>query len=376
MKITFPHMGNAYVAIKVLLDGLGLDYYMPPVGDRRAFERGIENAPEFMCLPFKTILGNFLDGLDHGADTILFGGGCGQCRLSYYGDLEKEILKSMGYKFNYIDLALNHITYKEVMNKFGPFIKGKSKAAVVKAVSEAAWTVFAVDGIYKKAAYIRPREIKRGDADSAIRKFEERVRKERGFEKIKSAIFEAKNSLGTIELNPLAKPLKIGIVGEIFISSEPFCNLDIEKKLGGLGADVYNTMGVGMWIKKHFVEAVIPIHGSDKAVEAAQPYMHIDDIGGHGVNTIGNTALMSENGFDGIIQIYPFGCMPEIIAQSAFRDIEKKYGIPIMTLIVDEQTAEAGYITRLEAFCDMLEMRRERKNKFADVKDFAGNFSA
>ncbi|HEX3026139.1 MAG TPA: hypothetical protein VHR42_02780 [Clostridia bacterium] len=114
MKITFPHMGNAYVAVKVLLDTLGLDYYMPPVKNRNALQRGIANSPEFMCLPFKTILSDFLQGLDHGADTILFGGGCGQCRLSYYGALEQEILRSMGYRFNYIHLDLSHLSYHEI----------------------------------------------------------------------------------------------------------------------------------------------------------------------------------------------------------------------------------------------------------------------
>lgn len=354
-------MGNAYISVKVLLDELGLDYYMPPVADRGALVKGIENSPEFMCLPFKTIMANFIDGLDHGADTILFGGGCGQCRLSYYGDLHKEILNSLGYKFNYIDLALNKLTYKEVMTKFAPFLKDKSKAAVIKAVTNSAWTVFNTDGVYAKAGYCRSREENKGDTDRVMQHFESRVRAERGFHNIRNAIVEAKLALGKIKLNPGARPLKIGIIGEIFIASEPFMNLEIEKKLGNMGVEGVNTMSVSMWIKKHFVEAVLPIHLKDRAVEAAQPYMHIDDIGGHGVNTIGNAELMSRKGFDGVIQIYPFTCMPEIIAQTAFSEIEKKYGVPIMTLIVDEMTGEAGYITRLEAFVDMLEMRREAK---------------
>lgn len=361
MKITFPHMGNAYIAVKVLLDELELDYYMPPVADRNALVRGIENSPEFMCLPFKTIMANFIDGLEHGADTILFGGGCGQCRLSYYGDLHQEILKSLGYKFRYINLALNHITYKEVITKFEPFLKDKSKATVVKAVTNSVWTVFNTDSVYSKAGYCRCREEQKGDTDKVMQHFESRVQTERGFHNIRNAIIEAKLSLGKIKLNPEARPLKIGIIGEIFIASEPFMNLEIEKKLGNMGVETVNTMSVSMWIKKHFVEAIIPIHKKDRAVEAAQPYMHIDDIGGHGVNTIGNAEIMSRKGYDGIIHIYPFTCMPEIIAQTAFSEIEKKYGIPIMTLIVDEMTGEAGYITRLEAFVDMLEMRREAK---------------
>lgn len=352
-------MGNAYIAVKVLLDGLGLDYYMPPVGDRKTFQRGIDNAPEFMCLPFKTILANFIDGLEHGADTILFGGGCGQCRLSYYGDLHQEILHSMGYQFNYIHLTLNHLTYKEIMTKFAPFLEGKSKAVVVRAVTDAAWTVFAVDNVYAKAGYTRCRELHKGDTDAVMQHFESRVQTERGFQNIRDAILEAKNKLKEIELNPEANPLKIGIIGEIFIASEPFTNLEIEKKLGNMGVEVTNTMSVSMWIKHHFINAILPVHGKDKAIEAAQPYMHIDDVGGHGVNTVGNAELFSRAGFDGIVHIYPFTCMPEIIAQTAFAEIEKRHGVPIMTLIIDEMTGEAGYVTRLEAFVDMLEMRRE-----------------
>lgn len=352
-------MGNAYVAVKVLLDGLGLDYCMPPVGDRADFERGIEHSPEFMCLPFKTIMGNFLDGLDHGADTILFGGGCGQCRLSYYGDLHKEILHSLGYKFDYIDLALNRLTYREVMTKFGPFLKGKSRATVARAVTDAAWTVFAVDGVYSRAAHIRPREVKKGAADAVMRRFEARVQSERGFRAVRSAVLEARGALKSVAVDETARPLKIGIVGEIFIASEPFCNLGIEKKLGNLGADVKNTMSVSMWIKNHFVDAILPFKTRDRALEAAQPYIRIDDIGGHGVYTVGNAELFCRGGYDGVVHIYPFTCMPEIIAQSAFDAIERRYGVPIMTLIVDEMTGEAGYVTRLEAFTDMLRMRRE-----------------
>lgn len=40
--------------------------------------------------------------------------------------------------------------------------------------------------------------------------------------------------------------------------------------------------------------------------------------------------------------------------------------IPILTLIMDEQTGKAGYITRLEAFTDL--MRRRKRKKQMDAK--------
>ena len=41
--------------------------------------------------------------------------------------------------------------------------------------------------------------------------------------------------------------------------------------------------------------------------------------------------------------------------------------IPILTLIMDEQTGKAGYITRLEAFTDL--MRRRKRKKLQEEKD-------
>ena len=64
-------------------------------------------------------------------------------------------------------------------------------------------------------------------------------------------------------------------------------------------------------------------------------------------------------GLDGVIQILPFGCMPEIVAESIIPTISKDLDIPAMTLTVDELTGEAGYQTRLEAFVDLLSRRKE-----------------
>jgi predicted nucleotide-binding protein (sugar kinase/HSP70/actin superfamily) len=95
-------------------------------------------------------------------------------------------------------------------------------------------------------------------------------------------------------------------------------------------------------------------------VGAARPYLGAM-IGGHALETIGNSMIYASNGFDGIIQIYPFSCMPEIVAQSILPKVENETGIPVMTLIIDEMTGEAGYLTRVEAFMDLLSRRREEK---------------
>ena len=53
MKIGFPHMGNAYITAKAVLDDLGVDYVMPPPTTRRTLELGARHVPEGACLPLK-----------------------------------------------------------------------------------------------------------------------------------------------------------------------------------------------------------------------------------------------------------------------------------------------------------------------------------
>jgi predicted nucleotide-binding protein (sugar kinase/HSP70/actin superfamily) len=51
--------------------------------------------------------------------------------------------------------------------------------------------------------------------------------------------------------------------------------------------------------------------------------------------------------------------MPEIVAKSVLSSVSKHYSIPVMTLVLDEHAAEAGFRTRLEAFVDMINHKSE-----------------
>ena len=90
------------------------------------------------------------------------------------------------------------------------------------------------------------------------------------------------------------------------------------------------------------------------------PYLDKDiPIGGHTRETIGHTVLHARDGFDGVIQLYPLGCMPEIAAEAILPKISNDLDLPILTLVTDEMTGDSGYQTRIEAFLDLLAQRRE-----------------
>ena len=52
--------------------------------------------------------------------------------------------------------------------------------------------------------------------------------------------------------------------------------------------------------------------------------------------------------------------MPEIVAKSVFDRTEHSREIPVLSLIFDEMGGEAGYITRVEAFADLLQRKKRR----------------
>lgn len=65
-----------------------------------------------------------------------------------------------------------------------------------------------------------------------------------------------------------------------------------------------------------------------------------------------------EGGVDGIIYVLSFACGPDSLVQVLVEDeVRRESGVPLMSLVVDEHSAEAGLVTRLEAFLDMLRWR-------------------
>lgn len=297
-------------------------------------------------------------GIEKGADTILFCGGLGQCRLGYYGDLHAEILKSIGYNVEFICIDLTYMTIKEVVEKLKPLTEDKGLLKILKGIVCATRTVFMVDKLYKLAGYTRCREVTKGYTDHVMKRFHSEVQNAKGYKAIMKQINLAKWTLQTIKIDKRLKLLKVAIVGEIYAAVEPYVNLDIERKLGNMGVEVYNKLGISHWIMEHFVKKILPAKSKNTPHEAGKEFMRTDDIGGHGLETIGNAILSGKHKYDGVIHLYPFTCMPENIAQSTFREIQRKYNIPIMTLIIDEMTGEAGYMTRIEAFIDMLERKK------------------
>ncbi|OGI20986.1 MAG: hypothetical protein A2287_03495 [Candidatus Melainabacteria bacterium RIFOXYA12_FULL_32_12] len=69
--------------------------------------------------------------------------------------------------------------------------------------------------------------------------------------------------------------------------------------------------------------------------------------------------FLKDDNIDGIISITAFGCGPDSLMIERITRYAKRLRKPVLNLTIDEHTGEAGFITRLEAYTDML-LRRKR----------------
>ena len=75
---------------------------------------------------------------------------------------------------------------------------------------------------------------------------------------------------------------------------------------------------------------------------------------------MGAINLWTENkAVDGVVYVLAFACGPDSMIQVLIEHRARIHDVPLMSLIIDEHSGEAGLITRIEAFLDML-MRKKK----------------
>lgn len=359
MKITFPHLGNTYFAAKALFDGLGVDYIIPPLSNRDALEIGSLHSPEEICLPFKIMIGNYIQSIEQGADTILIVGSCGPCRFGEYCELQMNLLKKLGHNLEFIVLdSPKDIGIRELFNRIGKITTNSSKTRVekLKILNYANSIIHLIDRIEEKARFLSGYEINKGECKNLLNQCKAEALNCNTPEEMLTHFKKCEKQISNVSIDKRKSPIKIAIIGEIYTIIEPFSNLYIEDKLMDYGVSTKRHLSPSWWVKN---TALVPLKLNSLDIRrASREYLPLY-IGGHARECIGETILAKEKGFDGAIQIFPMGCMPEIVSKAILPSISRDKDFPILTLVVDEMTGEAGYITRIEAFLDLLERRKE-----------------
>lgn len=89
----------------------------------------------------------------------------------------------------------------------------------------------------------------------------------------------------------------------------------------------------------------------------------------HGSNIVGAAySLIQDKSINGIIYLSSFGCgMDSVLLHFVLKEA-KLNNIPVLNLIFDEQTGEAGLNTRIEAYTDMIRWRLKNENNISALR--------
>jgi len=362
MLLSFPQMGNIEYLLSDLLERLEVNYMPPPPTTLKTLELGTKYAPEFSCLPLKINIGNFIEALEKGADTLIMAGGKGPCRFGYYAEIEKRILQDLGYEFEMVTVEPPTMGLSKF---FGPLkkISGKSTRQIWRAFKEGFPKARAFDELEKKVLQTRCYEAVPGATTKAFKQAKEVLKTAKTAAEIEKLKAEALSIIEAVPQDKNRDVLKVGIVGEFFILLEPFANFDIEEWLGQQGVYVARSVYVTDWIGPSSKNPTSGISDAELS-RLAKPYLgHF--VGGEGLPSVGHTVAYAREGFDGVIHLFPFTCMPDTIAKAILPRVSADYDIPVIHFTIDEQTGKAGVVTRLEAFLDLLKSKRKAAPKMS-----------
>ncbi len=142
----------------------------------------------------------------------------------------------------------------------------------------------------------------------------------------------------------LVKPLSVVIMAHGYNLFDERISMNILNKLNKMNVKAYTCLDITR------TDAINSIHELDEI----QYWANELDLTGTAAYFMLNKKI------DGIIALSAFGCGPDSLMVDEIQYHANERKIPMLHLNIDEHTGEAGFVTRLEAFTDMLE-RKKRK---------------
>lgn len=361
MKITFPHIGDAHLIGRIFFTEIGVEVVTPPANSMKGLEKGSEISPDEICIPFKLMIDNLMEAYRMGADTAVMPATMGPCRLGEYGELLKSILDKRGYPFHWILLdSTQAIGKKEMLKRLGYLVSdsGKRKTEILRALYGTYRILKTLELLDQRAHILAAYEIQKGACKREVAACRKELARAGSVEDALHIVRKYLFFLENVQVDHSRRPLHILLTGEIFSMIEPFANHHMEELLMDMGVSFEKRVTLGWWIRNTILNPLqlrtLPIRKNRYL-----PYA----IGGYAKETVEDGVLCSKKGYDGVIQVFPVGCMPEIVAKAVFSKMMKDHDLSILTVIYDEMGGEAGYITRIEAFIDMLERRKRAQVK-------------
>ncbi len=148
--------------------------------------------------------------------------------------------------------------------------------------------------------------------------------------------------------------LHFAVIGYVYLIYDDFINANLWKKMETLN---------------------VSLHTFDQVTEEALDYqtqrMHHDLFWMFSNRVVkGAFHFLHQDKIDGIIHITAFGCGPDAMTTKLIElEAKNRTHIPYMRVLLDEHTGDAGLMTRLESFTDMIRRRDSAAAKAQNLKE-------
>ena len=301
--------------------GLGIDIILSDKTTTGIINQGVECVVSDTCLPIKVFVGHVLNLLEKGCDTIFV-----------------PSLQSSSYKINNCSKirGLPEII-RNVINK--PFRMIEPTIDKTEGISfkDFCYNIAHQFEIFDK--YTIESAIKSGW--KVYNDFISMTNCGINYETALQNAIEGNIIKKQIEV---VKPLSVVIMAHGYNLFDERISMKLIKKLDKLGVKAYTSFNVK---KEDAIESI-------NRLGEIQYWANELDLTGTAAY------YMLNNKVDGIIALSAFGCGPDSLMVDEIQYHAKERNMPMIHLTIDEHTGEAGFVTRIEAFTDML-LRRKRK---------------
>ncbi|MFA7658559.1 MAG: acyl-CoA dehydratase activase-related protein [Candidatus Gastranaerophilaceae bacterium] len=326
MKIGIPRAMSFYSNYPFFFGfftDLGIEIVLSDKTTKKTLSNGAALVVTETCLPVKVFVGHVLNLLEKGVETIFVPSlqsiapkiyNCSKIRG--LPDLIRNVVKR---DFKIIEATLDK---SEKNQGFYEFLKetvshfGITDEKRIKKASKVGWKVYNNFQIMAQSGM-----------------------------DYKQAMNYALQGKVLIEKNDKEYPISVALASHAYNIYDERTSMKIIDKLKDMDVKVYSALQL---TKEQMEEGINTL--SQRAYWANEHEM--TGCAGH---------YLKENKIDGIITLTAFGCGPDSLMVERITRKSKQFNKPLLNLTIDEHTGEAGFITRLEAFVDML-YRKKRAN--------------
>ncbi|MFX1569988.1 MAG: acyl-CoA dehydratase activase-related protein [Promethearchaeota archaeon] len=150
--------------------------------------------------------------------------------------------------------------------------------------------------------------------------------------------------------------LKFLLLGHAYNIFDTFINLDFQKKLRDQGVKVITIENLPESIFKE------PVIINPKGGRLRNYWKHEEEI----LAAMRYFLTKGREEIDGVIFLISFACGPDSLISELIKHDMKVVGLPFLEIIMDEHSGEAGLLTRVESFVEMV--RRKKKKLEIDSR--------